>query len=150
MTTWLRMEVVQVHAAGAAIAVPAQAEKDGQVELIMPVHLVLVEEEAAMQDLGWTDHTRTEGEDTEETVLARASQVPSLFMAVEEAAVLIMKMLVLGEQVEGVMVIKMLVLGQQVEGVMVLLRARMALPTLEVVGVGIITPMQTARAALAS
>ena len=135
MTTWLRMEVVQVHAAGAAIAVPAQAEKDGQVELIMPVHLVLVEEEAAMQALGWTDHTRTEGEDTEETVLARASQVPSLFMAVEEAAVLIMKMLVLGEQVEGVMV---------------LLRARMALPTLEVVGVGIITPMQTARAALAS
>ena len=116
----------------------------------MPVHLVLVEEEAAMQALGWTDHTRTEGEDTEVTVLARASQVPSLFMAVEEAAVLIMKMLVLGEQVEGVMVIKMLVLGQQVEGVMVLLRARMALPTLEVVGVGIITPMQTARAALAS
>ena len=135
LTTWLRMEVVQVHASGAAIAVPAQAEKDGQVELIMPVHLVLVEEEAAMQALGWTDHTRTEGEDTEETVLARASQVPSLFMAVEEAAVLIMKMLVLGEQVEGVMV---------------LLRARMALPTLEVVGVGIITPMQTARAALAS
>ena len=135
MTTWLRMEVVQVHASGAAIAVPAQAEKDGQVELIMPVLLVLVEEEAAMQALGWTDHTRTEGEDTEVTVLARASQVPSLFMAVEEAAVLIMKMLVLGEQVEGVMV---------------LLRARMALPTLEVVGVGIITPMQTARAALAS
>ena len=135
LTTWLRMEVVQVHASGAAIAVPAQAEKDGQVELIMPVLLVLVEEEAAMQALGWTDHTRTEGEDTEVTVLARASQVPSLFMAVEEAAVLIIKMLVLGEQVEGVMV---------------LLRARMALPTLEVVGVGIITPMQTARAALAS
>ena len=136
MTTWLRMEVVQVHASGAAIAVPAQAEKDGQVELIMPVHLVLVEEEAAMQALGWTDHTRTEGEDTEVTVLARASQVPSPFMAVEEAAVLIMKMLVLGEQVEGVMV---------------LLRAPwMALPTLEVAGVAIITPVQTARAALAS
>ena len=137
MTTWLRMEVVQVHhAAGAAIAAPAQAEKDGQVELIMPVLLVLVEEEAAMQALGWTDHTRTEGEDTEVTVLARASQVPSLFMAVEEAAVLIMKMLVLGEQVEGVMV---------------LLRAPwMALPTLEVAGVAIITTVQTARAALAS
>ena len=102
----------------------------------MPVHLVLVEEEAAMQALGWTDHTRTEGEDTEVTVLARASQVPSPFMAVEEAAVLIMKMLVLGEQVEGVMV---------------LLRAPwMALPTLEVAGVAIITPVQTARAALAS
>ena len=136
MNTWLRMEVVQVHAAGAAIAAPAQAEKDGQVELIMPVHLVLVEEEAAMQALGWTDHTRTEGEDTEVTVLARASQVPSLFMAVEEAAVLIMKMLVLGEQVEGVMV---------------LLRAPwMALPTLEVAGVAIITTVQTARAAPAS
>ena len=136
LTTWLRMEVVQVHASGAAIAVPAQAEKDGQVELIMPVLLVLVEEEAAMQALGWTDHTRTEGEDTEVTVLARASQVPSPFMAVEEAAVLIMKMLVLGEQVEGVMV---------------LLRAPwMALPTLEVAGVAIITPVQTARAALAS
>ena len=136
MTTWLRMEVVQVHASGAAIAVPAQAEKDGQVELIMPVHLVLVEEEAAMQALGWTDHTRTEGEETEETVPARASQVPSLFMAVEEAAVLIMKMLVLGEQVEGVMV---------------LLRAPwMALPALEVAGVAIITTVQTARAALAS
>ena len=130
------MEVVQVHASGAAIAVPAQAEKDGQVELIMPVLLVLVEEEAAMQALGWTDHTRTEGEDTEVTVLARGSQVPSLFMAVEEAAVLIMKMLVLGEQVEGVMV---------------LLRAPwMALPTLEVAGVAIITTVQTARAALAS
>ena len=136
LTTWLRMEVVQVHASGAAIAVPAQAEKDGQVELIMPVLLVLVEEEAAMQALGWTDHTRTEGEDTEVTVLARASQVPSPFMAVEEAAVLIMKMLVLGEQVEGVMV---------------LLRAPwMALPTLEVAGVAIIPPVQTARAALAS
>ena len=96
----------------------------------------MVEEEAAMQALGWTDHTRTEGEDTEVTVLARASQVPSLFMAVEEAAVLIMKMLVLGEQVEGVMV---------------LLRAPwMALPTLEVAGVAIITTVQTARAALAS
>ena len=130
LTIWLRMEVVQVHAAGAAIAVPAQAEKDGQVELIMPVLLVLVEEEAAMQALGWTDHTRTEGEDTEVTVLARASQVPSPFMAVEEAAVLIMKMLVLGEQVEGVM------------GIMVLLRAPwMALPTLEVAGVAIITPV---------
>ena len=136
LTIWLRMEVVQVHAAGAAIAVPAQAEKDGQVELIMPVLLVLVEEEAAMQALGWTDHTRTEGEDTEVTVLARASQVPSLFMAVEEAAVLIIKMLVLGEQVEGVMV---------------LLRAPwMALPTLEVAGVAIITTVQTARAAPAS
>ena len=136
LNTWLRMEVVQVHAAGAAIAAPAQAEKDGQVELIMPVLLVLVEEEAAMQALGWTDHTRTEGEDTEVTVLARASQVPSLFMAVEEAAVLIMKMLVLGEQVEGVMV---------------LLRAPwMALPTLEVAGVAIITTVQTARAAPAS
>ena len=136
LTTWLRMEVVQVHASGAAIAAPAQAEKDGQVELIMPVLLVLVEEEAAMQALGWTDHTRTEGEDTEVTVLARASQVPSLFMAVEEAAVLIIKMLVLGEQVEGVMV---------------LLRAPwMALPTLEVAGVAIITTVQTARAAPAS
>ena len=90
MTTWLRMEVVQVHAAGAAIAAPAQAEKDGQVELIMPVLLVLVEEEAAMQALGWTDHTRMEGEDTEVTVLARASQVPSLFMAVEEAVLLLL------------------------------------------------------------
>jgi hypothetical protein len=51
-------------------------------------------------------------------------------MAVEEAAVLIIKMLVLGEQVEGVM------------GIMVLLRAPwMALPTLEVAGVAIITPV---------
>ena len=96
----------------------------------------MVEGVAALEERGFQDNTRTEGEETEETVPARASQVPSPFMAVEEAAVLIMKMLVLGEQVEGVMV---------------LLRAPwMALQTLEVAGVAIITPVQTARAALAS
>jgi len=90
LNTWLQMEVVQVHAAGAAIAAPAQAEKDGQVELIMPVLLVLVEEAAAMQALGWTDHTRTEGEETEETVPARASQVSSLFTVAEVAVLLLL------------------------------------------------------------
>ena len=52
-----------------------QHDGDPQGTEDLQTRIQLMEEEAAMQALGWTDHTRTEGEDTEETVPARASQV---------------------------------------------------------------------------
>ena len=97
LTTWLRMEVVQVHAAAVAPQVYAdslgRAETDFQGEVIFLVHWVqaiLVEGVAALQERGFQDHTRTEGEETEETVPARASQVPSLFTVAEVAVLLLL------------------------------------------------------------
>ena len=96
LTTWLRMEVVQVHAAAGAPAVQVhadslgRAETDFQGEVIIWVQAILVEGVAALEERGFQDHTRTEGEETEETVPARASQVSSLFTVAEVAVLLLL------------------------------------------------------------
>ena len=61
----------------------AQAETDGQVEVIMPVQLVLVEGMAALQALGWRIIRERRGRKRRKRYSARASQVPSLFTVVE-------------------------------------------------------------------
>ena len=51
----------------------------------------MVEGVAALEERGFQDRTRTEGEETEETVPARASQVSSSLFTVAEVAVLLLR-----------------------------------------------------------